>query len=160
MTQIIKKETFEVDGRGFRSEKDAQDYINQRDNEKIIQEYNSQLLESHGGLFIPIYDPEEQSIDIFIKTEIENSGGWSWWKSLIDNRELRYYDKKLNILTNDEFMEEFKKHPSLYIESNQWNSFIMGIIYLNENAKNPLDWRELIELAGQMQVTPQYIYND
>lgn len=160
MTQIIKKESFEFDGRFFSSEKDALAYIEQKNNKEAIDKHNSQLLESDGREFVPVYDPEEQSIDIFIKTQIENSGGWKWWKSLIKDRELRYYDEKLKVLTNDEFMEEFKKYPSLYIGTNEWNSFLVGITQINENAKNPLDWREVIGLISQMQVTPVHIYDN
>lgn len=160
MTQIIKRESFEVDGRYFPSEEAALAYVKQRENKKEIEDHNANLLESHGGVFIPIYDPEEESIDIFIKTEIENAGNWRWWKSLIKDRELRYYDEKLTVLTNDEFMGELKKYPSLYIGTNEWNSFLHGITYINENAKNPLDWREVIGLIGQMQVTPEHIYSD
>jgi hypothetical protein len=155
--QIIK---FKVDSIEFNSEKDALDYIESKNKEKSIQNYNCKLLESHGGSFIPIYDPENECIDIFIKTEIENTNGYKWWKSLIKDMELRYYDTELKILTNDEFMEIFKKYPSFYINSNQWNIFLFGITHINENAKNPLDWREVIELIGQIQVSPVTIYSD
>ena len=98
MAQIIKKETFEADGRFFQSEKDALAYIEQKNNKEVIDKHNAHLLESDGREFIPVYDPEEQSIDIFIKTQIENSGGWNWWKSLVKDRELRYYDEKLKMI--------------------------------------------------------------
>ena len=160
MTQIIKKETFEVDSRFFSSEKDALAYIEQKNNKEAIDKHNAALLESDGREFVPVYDPEEQSIDIFIKTKFENSGNWKWWKSLVKDRELRYYDEKLKLLTNDEFMEEFRKYPSIYIGTNEWNAFLHGIAYINENAKNPLDWKEVVGLIGQMQVTPEHIYDN
>lgn len=160
MTQIIKKQTFEVDGHRFNSEKEALAFIERKNNKGATDKHNAALLESDGRTFVPVYDPEEQSIDIFIKTKIENSGGWNWWKSLVKDRELRYYDEKLTVLTNDGFMGEFRKYPSIYIGTNEWNDFLRGITYLNENAKNPLDWREVVGLIGQMQVTPEYIYHD
>lgn len=160
MTQITKKEVFVVDGMNFPTEEDAQNYIKQRDGNKSVLEYNTALLDNHGDSFIPVYDPEEQSIDIFIKTEVKNGGNWKVWQSLIKDRELRYYTEKLNILSPDDFMAEFQKYPSLYIDTNEWNSFLFGLIEINQKCKIPLDWREVIGLIAQMQVTPQYIYSD
>jgi hypothetical protein len=39
MTQITKKEVFTVDGIAFRTEKEAQDYINQWDGANSTQEF-------------------------------------------------------------------------------------------------------------------------
>jgi hypothetical protein len=158
--QITKKEVFTVDNINFPTEKEAQDYINQRDGVKSTQEFNNQLLDSANEPFVPIYDPESMEIDIFIFTEVENGGNWKIWKSLRQDQELRYYTEKLNVICADEFMERFKECPSIYLGTNEWNAFLRGIIHLNEKAQNPLDWREVIELIGQMQVTPEHIYND
>ena len=156
---IVKQEIYKVDNTTFNTEKEAQDYINHRDGIKSVQEWNFNLLESMGEPFIPVYDIEEQEIDIFILTEVKNGGNWKIWQSLRRDNELRYYTEKLIIVSADEFMERFKSCPSIYLGTNEWNSFLGGITYINEKAKNPIDWKELIGLIGQMQVTPEVIYN-
>lgn len=160
MTQIIKKQTFEVDGHRFNSEKEAQDYIKQRDEKDAVLKYNSALLTENKAEYVPIYDPEEESIDIFVLKRNKSGGNWDEWQSLVKDQELRYYDEKLVILTPDEFMGKFREYPSFYIGTNEWNAFLGGITYINEKCKNPLDWKEVIGLIGQMQVTPEHIYSD
>jgi len=158
--QIQKSEVYKIEGLSFNSQKEAEEYLAQKQKGELNIQSNIQLLDNVGGEFIPVYDPEEESIDIFIKQRNKAGGNWEDWMGLVKDREIRYYEQPLQVLTYDEFMREFKKNSSIYIGNNEWNSFIRGVIFINENAKIPLDWREVIELIGNMQVTPEYIYSD
>jgi hypothetical protein len=158
--QIQKSEVYKIEGLSFSSQKEAEEYMAQKQKGELNIQSNIQLLDNVGAEFIPVFDPEEESIDIFIKQKNKAGGNWEDWVSLIEDKEIRYYEKPLQVLTYDEFMCEFKKHSSIYIGTNEWNSFIRGLIFINENAKTPLDWREVIELIGNVQVIPEYIYSD
>jgi len=158
--QIQKSEVYKIEGLSFNSQKEAEEYLVQKNKAALNIKSNIQLLDNVGGEFIPVYDPEEESIDIFVKQRNKSGGNWEDWMGLVKDREIRYYEQPLQVLTYDEFMQEFKKYPSIYIGTNEWNGFLRGVIFINERAKFPLDWKELIELIGNMQVTPQYIYSD
>jgi hypothetical protein len=158
--QIQKSEVYKIEGLSFNSQKEAEEYLAQKQKGELNIQSNIQLLDNVGGEFIPVFDPEEEFIDIFIKQRNKAGGNWEDWVSLIEDKEIRYYEQPLQVLTYDEFMCEFKKYSSIYIGTNEWNSFIRGLILINENAKIPLDWREVIELIGNVQVIPEYIYSD
>jgi hypothetical protein len=157
--KIKKVEAYEVNGTRFNSQKEAEKYVELKQKEDITLEENKHLLETNGSLTIPVYIREENSIDIFVKRRNAAGGNWEDWVSLIGDKELRYYGgESLQILQPDEFMEELRKCPSIYIGTNQWSDFIQGVININEKSKFPLDWREVIDMIGQMQVMPEYIY--
>jgi hypothetical protein len=158
--EIQKSEVYKVEGLCFNSQKEAEEYLIQKNKMALNIQSNIQLLDNIGADFIPVYDSEEQSIDIFIKQRNKAGGNWEDWISLIKDREIRYYEEPLKILQPDDFMAEFKKYPSLYIGTNEWNFFLVGLIEINEKCKSPLDWKEVIGLIAQMQVTPQYVYSD
>jgi hypothetical protein len=158
--QIEKSEVYKIEGLSFNSQKEAEEYLAQKQKCELNIQSNIRLLDNIGAEFIPVYDPEEESIDIFIKQRNKAGGNWEDWVSLIEDKEVRYYEQPLQVLTYDEFMREFKKHPSIYIGTNEWNSLLRGVIFVNERAKFPLDWKEVIGLIAQMQVMPQYIYSD
>ena len=160
MHPIKKSEVYEYNGHRFNSEKEALDYMNQINNKEATLKFNRELLDSLNQEFIPVYDPESMEIEIFIETKIENAGNWFIWKGLRQDQELRYYERKLNVISADEFLERFKDCPQIYIGTNEWNAFLNGIIHINERSNKPLDWRELIGLIGQMQVSPVTIYGD
>jgi hypothetical protein len=160
MFPIKKSEVFEYNGHRFNSEKEALDFAAQISNKEAVLKFNRELLDSIDQAFIPVYDPESMEIDLFVKTKVENGGNWLIWKSLRQDQELRYYDDKLNVISADEFLERFKDCPRIYLDAGEWKAFLNGIIFVNENSNNPLDWRELIGLVSQMQVSPVTIYSD
>jgi len=160
MFPIKKSEVFEYNGHRFNSEKEALDFAAQISSKEAVLKFNRELLDSINQEFIPVYDPESMEIDLFVKVRNKSGGNWEEWMGLRQDQELRYYEEKLNVISADEFLERFKGHPQICLYAGEWNSFLNGIIFVNENSKNPLDWRELIGLVGQMQVSPVTIYGD
>lgn len=151
---------YTVDGREFNTHQDAEKYLREKEEEKSILEKNIELLDSLGQhqSYIPTWDEEEQKYDIFIKDKVENGGNWEVWQSLVDGREIRYYDTPLKIITPDEFMLKFTEHSTILVDNTDFNNFVRGVIQINERCENMLDWKVVIQLISNIQVTPVYIY--
>ena len=157
--KIVPVTKYSVDGHEFYSEADAEGYIKKRDEGKSILEKNEALLDSLNQFFIPVWDEEQKTFDIFVKDTVDNYGNYLIWQSLVDGKEIRYYDTPLQVITPDKFMNKFSEHPTIHIDNNNFNRFVAGVIQINERCKNPLDWRAVIELISNVQVTPVYIYS-
>ena len=109
--------------------------------------------------YIPVWIEDERTVDIMRLKNAENRN-FKEWHGLRNGKELRYYDTEIKVVSPDEWMAKFKEYHQFYIESNEWNDFLMGVIYVNERCRNPVDWKEIVCMLAWLQVQPQTIYHD
>lgn len=156
---IVKKETFEVNGHRFTTEADAQAYIDSINKEKSKLDNDRAMLNATNMDYVPVWVEEEQTVDIMMQEMGENRN-CKEWHGLRDGKKLRYYDTEIKVISPDEWMNKLKEYHQFYIDTNEWNDFLMGVIYINEKCRNPVDWKEIVHMLACLQVAPQIVYHD
>ena len=150
--KIEKQEKYIVDGHTFSTKEAAEKRVKELEIAKDVFDHNSAKLDSSSLKYVPVeIDGEE---DIFYK---EKEYNWVVWKSIIKEKELRYYSEeadKIKLLTPQQYLDRL---DGVNIDSNEWGHFIHAIILFSDHST--VDYKQILNKLGKIEITPQYCYD-
>lgn len=149
--EITKEEIFRVGHATFPSEKEAQDYIDSRDKNTSALAANIAALASS----------ELTTVPVLIDGELDFFGNRADYETLsVRGQKLGFISEPFKVLTPAEAIRALEFEDS-GLRAEVFEQFIECLVFCNDVAgEEKINWRSLLLMVGQIQISPELLYDD
>lgn len=151
--KIEEVKSFKVGSYSFKTKEEAEAYVESKTVQKSIYQQNRDMLNKHGGEYIPVIMRGNRFLDLHNELEIftKSIGSWGEWVGIFRNEGLDYYNDETFILTDLGALVHWMYEHTPIIHYSNLHALLRAIESLASKDPNA-DYKAIVQALAEIQV--------